>query len=247
MPTQSDKPIRDHIRAVIADVLELEVEAVQEAHHFVNDLGANSLDVVEFVMRLEEELGVTFPDEAAEQIKTVGDLVRYAEQLRAADGNAGGELEGPTRIAMAADRAGFALKQKLVARAVELGMQVDDLGVEDDLPGDYPHYAVEVARAVSEGRARLGVLVCGTGIGMSIAANKIPGVRAALVHTTYEARMAREHNDANVLCLGARVIGEGQASEALETFLTTAFTPGDDGRHARRVEQIRALDAPGRG
>jgi len=235
--------ISEHIRDVIADVLELESDAVGEDHHFVNDLGANSLDVVEFVMRIEEDFGIEIPDDAADSVETVGDLVQYVRGL-SGDDVAAATPATDAVIALGADRAGFELKLALMAHLVELGWNVIDKGVDEgSIAPDYPDRAEAVARAVADDDARFGVLVCGTGIGMSIAANKIPGVRAALVHTAYEARMAREHNDANILCVGARVIGEAQALEALEQFVTSEFTPGDDGRHRRRVEKIGALES----
>jgi len=129
---------------------------------------------------------------------------------------------------------------KKAAREIleELGHEASDLGPREAKSVDYPDYALLVARAVASGEAALGVLVCGTGIGMSMAANRIPGVRAALCRTGYEARMARQHNDANVLCLGERVTGEGLAAEVLEAFLAADF---EGGRHGRRVEKIEAL------
>ena len=140
------------------------------------------------------------------------------------------------RIAFAADHAGRALKDALAARAREAGHDVADLGTHGDESVDYPDFGERLARAVANGDAETGVLVCGTGIGISIAANRVPGVRAAVVHDEFTARMARLHNDANVLCLGARVVGPGVAEAALDTFLATEF---EGGRHARRVEKLR--------
>jgi ribose 5-phosphate isomerase B len=143
------------------------------------------------------------------------------------------------KIAIGADHAGFRLKEDLKALLGRRGHDVEDLGTGGDVSVDYPDFAVRVARAVAEGRAERGLLVCGTGIGMSMTANKVPGVRAAVCTDDFTARMARAHNDANVLCLGARVLGTGVAESALEAFLATAF---EGGRHERRVEKIRALD-----
>jgi ribose 5-phosphate isomerase B len=139
------------------------------------------------------------------------------------------------KIAFGADHAGRALKDHLAGLARDRGDEVVDLGTHDDASVDYPDYGAAVGRAVSSGEADRGVLVCGTGIGISIAANKVPGVRAAVVHDTFTAHYSRAHNDANVLCLGARVIGEGVAEAALEAFLTTDF---EAGRHARRVAKL---------
>ncbi|HHS97101.1 MAG TPA: ribose 5-phosphate isomerase B [Chloroflexi bacterium] len=143
------------------------------------------------------------------------------------------------RIAVGADHGGYSLKEAVVRYLIAEGHQVEDVGTHDETSTDYPDYAVQVARAVAEGRADLGVLVCGTGIGMSIAANKVRGVRAALATDCYMARMAREHNDANVLCLGGRVLGTGSALEIVRAFLEARFAGG---RHARRVGKIEAIE-----
>ncbi|MGB5811766.1 MAG: ribose 5-phosphate isomerase B [Polyangiales bacterium] len=132
------------------------------------------------------------------------------------------------------DHAGVALKQQLATVARELGYEVDDIGTHNADSTDYPDYAHEVARAVSGGKG-LGVLVCGTGIGMSMAANRHPGVRSALCGDVLSAQMARRHNDANVLCIGARIVGPGLASSILEAFLGASF---EGGRHQRRVDKI---------
>lgn len=139
------------------------------------------------------------------------------------------------RIAFAADHAGLPLKRRLAAHAAELGHEVLDLGTDSDASVDYPDFGAACARAVVEGRAERGVVCCGTGIGISIAANRVPGCRAALCHDHFTAAMARRHNDANVLALGARVVGEGVALDALETFLATPF---EQGRHAARVAKL---------
>ena len=144
-------------------------------------------------------------------------------------------------IAVASDHAGFSLKQVIVDHLrSRLGEgQVLDLGPGDTQRVDYPDYAARVARAVVAGQAELGVLVCGSGIGVSIAANKVPGARAALCHDDYTARMARAHNDARILCLGSRVIGESVALSAVDAFLSATF---EGGRHADRVALIAALE-----
>jgi ribose 5-phosphate isomerase B len=144
-------------------------------------------------------------------------------------------------LAIASDHAGFALKQQLLATLGELGVRVEDLGTHDERSTDYPDYAHLVARGVADGRYRLGVLVCGTGIGMSITANRHAGVRAAVCSESFAARMARAHNDANVLCLGSRVVGLGVAQEVLRTFLAGSF---EGGRHARRVEKVELESGP---
>ena len=139
------------------------------------------------------------------------------------------------RLAAASDHAGFPLKNHLVAWLRAHGHEVADLGTHSAESTDYPDFAHEVARRIASGEFERGLLVCGTGIGMSIAANRHAGVRAARCLTEYDARMARAHNDANVLALGERVTGAGLAEAVLETFLATAF---EGGRHARRVQKI---------
>jgi ribose 5-phosphate isomerase B len=147
------------------------------------------------------------------------------------------------RIAAGSDHAGYALKRVLVDHLAGLGHQVDDLGTTDaDHSVDYPDFGAAVGRAVAGGRAELGVCVCGTGIGISIAANKVPGIRAAVVHDTTTASLACRHNHANVVCMGGRTTGEATAIDAIDAFL--AATP-EHGRHDRRVEEISVLEQPG--
>ncbi|MEX2659663.1 MAG: ribose 5-phosphate isomerase B [Acidimicrobiales bacterium] len=143
------------------------------------------------------------------------------------------------RIAIGADHAGLKLKTELMQFLVEGGHEIDDLGTTNDESVDYPDFGAAVGRAVADGSAEVGVCVCGTGIGISIAANKVPGVRAAVVHDVTSARMAKEHNDANVVCLGARLVGSQVALEALDTFLSSTW---EAGRHARRVNKITELE-----
>jgi len=148
-----------------------------------------------------------------------------------------------TVVGLGADHAGFPLKEDLKAWLITRGYDVVDFGTQSADAVDYPDYAAAVASAVTAGKADFGVLVCGTGIGMAIAANKLPGIRAAACSDAYTARMSREHNDANILALGARITGRDAAIEILETWLAAAFAGG---RHARRVDKIVALDR-GRG
>ncbi|MBA3453142.1 MAG: ribose 5-phosphate isomerase B [Deltaproteobacteria bacterium] len=137
------------------------------------------------------------------------------------------------------DHAGLALKRHLVAALRELGDDVVDVGTTDEASVDYPEYGAEVGRRVAADPNARGLVVCGTGIGISIAANKVAGARCALVHDSFTAEMARTHNDANIIALGARVIGAGVAEAALSTFRRVAF---EGGRHQRRVDQLGALD-----
>jgi ribose 5-phosphate isomerase B len=143
------------------------------------------------------------------------------------------------KIAIGADHAGFALKQHLVATLMRLGHQVDDLGTHDSQPVDYPEICANVARAVVGRRADRGIVVGGSGQGEQMAANKVPGTRAALCNDLYTARMSREHNDANVLALGGRIVACGLADEIVALWLTTEF---EGGRHLRRIQQIAELE-----
>lgn len=138
-------------------------------------------------------------------------------------------------IAIASDHAGLDLKRHLRKVLVAEGRVVQDLGTDDPSSVDYPDYAHRVSEEVLSGRAEIGVLVCGTGIGMSMAANRHPGIRAAVCTDAFTAEMARRHNDANVLCLGGRVVGRGVAEQAARVFVATPF---EGGRHQRRVAKI---------
>ena len=140
---------------------------------------------------------------------------------------------------MGADPAGFALKEAVKQELLRLGHQVQDVGTNSSESVDYPDYAFEVARRVSTGQAQRGVLICGTGIGMAMAANKVQGIRAAGVLDPTAARLSREHNDANVLALGARLLEEAPALETLRAWLETGFAGG---RHQRRLQKIAELE-----
>ncbi|MFL5319618.1 MAG: ribose 5-phosphate isomerase B [Myxococcaceae bacterium] len=142
------------------------------------------------------------------------------------------------KLSIASDHAGLDLKNELVAHLKEKNVPVEDLGVTARDSVDYPDYAKKVAERVS-GTGDFGILVCGTGIGMSIMANKMRGIRAAVCTSEFEARMARAHNDANVLCLGQRVVGAGVARAVVDAFLGTRF---EGGRHATRVQKIDEAD-----
>ena len=138
-------------------------------------------------------------------------------------------------IVIASDHAGVELKARIVEILSQSGVEVRDLGPADATSVDYPDFAHRVAHAVSAGEAERGILICGTGIGMSMAANRHPGVRAALCHDAFTAEMARLHNDANVLCIGGRTTGIGVAEQIVQLFLDTPF---EGGRHQRRVDKI---------
>ena len=143
-----------------------------------------------------------------------------------------------TRLAVGSDHAGYTLKSELISLLAELGHEVIDCGTNSTDRVDYPDFGAAVGRSVAAGDAELGLCVCGSGIGIAIAANKIAGVRAATAHDVTSAHLAREHNDANVICFGERLIGPEVAKEALAAFLTAEF---EGGRHAGRVAKIDAL------
>jgi ribose 5-phosphate isomerase B len=148
----------------------------------------------------------------------------------------GGEAQPAQQpIAIGCDHAGLALKNALRTALEQRGEAIYDVGTYAEASCDYPDFAHMVASGVAGGRYRMGLLVCGTGIGMAIAANRHPGVRATVCAESFSAKMARSHNDANVLCLGARVIGPGLALDIVEAFLSTPF---EGGRHTRRVDKI---------
>jgi ribose 5-phosphate isomerase B len=138
-------------------------------------------------------------------------------------------------VAIANDHAGLVLKQALLTELAALGFTALDLGTHTADSVDYPDYGDAVARAVLEGKAARGIAICGSGIGISIAANRHQGIRAALCSSAEAATLARQHNDANILCLGARLIGDAEAKECVKRFLTTGF---EGGRHAKRVEKL---------
>jgi ribose 5-phosphate isomerase B len=140
------------------------------------------------------------------------------------------------RIAIGSDHAGFDLKSDLARHLAQAGHEVVDFGTDSTAASvDYPIYGIAVGHAVAEGKAERGVCICGTGIGISISANKVRGVRAALVHDATGAALARRHGDANVICLGGRTTATAEAIDAVDTFVSTAF---EGGRHARRVAEI---------
>jgi RpiB/LacA/LacB family sugar-phosphate isomerase len=144
------------------------------------------------------------------------------------------------RIAIGSDHAGYELKDHLSSWLAESGHAVYDLGTHSNEPVDYPDYSASVARAVLDGRAERGVVICGSGAGAAIAANKLNGIRAAVAHDTYTAHQMVEHDDVNVLCLGSRVIGQALAEDLVRTFIEAKFTRED--RHVRRLGKISSLE-----
>ena len=143
------------------------------------------------------------------------------------------------KIAIASDHGGFELKEVLKAFLTSQSVEVLDLGTTNEASVDYPDFGIQVSERVSRGEVERGVLVCGTGIGMSVVANKFPRVRAALVHDLFSARFSREHNDANILVLGGRIIGKDLAKEIVRVWLSTPFAGG---RHQKRLDKISALE-----
>ena len=143
------------------------------------------------------------------------------------------------RIAIGADHAGFALKQHLIAVLQRLGHSVDDRGTHSDATTDYPPICADVARQVTDGRADRGIVIGGSGQGEQMAANKVPGARAALCNDLYTARLSREHNNANVLAIGARIVASTLAEEIVSLWLATGFAGG---RHQRRIDQIAEIE-----
>ena len=139
-------------------------------------------------------------------------------------------------IALGSDHGGYGLKQEIIKYLEEKGIEYKDYGCYDESPCDYPVFGKKAARAVASGECEKGILICGTGIGISIAANKIKGIRAALCHDVFSAKATREHNDANMLAMGARVVGPGLALMIVDTFLNTEFSNAE--RHQNRIDQL---------
>jgi ribose 5-phosphate isomerase B len=144
-------------------------------------------------------------------------------------------------IALGSDHAGYALKQDIIKHLDETHTEYKDYGTFDESSCDYPDFAQKACEAVTGGECELGILVCGTGVGMSMAANKIKGIRAACCSDYFSAKFTREHNDANILCLGGRVVGAGLAIELVDVFLNTPFSNGAN--HLRRIEKIKSLES----
>jgi ribose 5-phosphate isomerase B len=145
------------------------------------------------------------------------------------------------KIAVGADHGGFPLNQRVIAELRGAGHEIEDFGTHDGTrPDDYPDYAIAVGRAIQTGKVEIGILICGSGVGACVAANKLHGVRAALCSDTYSAHQSREHDDCNVLCLGARVIGPELAMELVRSFVAARFT-GEE-RHVRRLAKVEQIE-----
>ena len=143
------------------------------------------------------------------------------------------------KIALASDHGGFDLKESVIAHLLNTGWEVDDLGPHSGDSVDYPDYGIKLAEAVAEKRVQRGIVICGTGIGMSIVVNRYPGIRGTLCSDLFTAKLCREHNDSNILIMGGRVIGKGLAAEIVNTWLNTPF---EGGRHQRRLDKINQID-----
>jgi ribose 5-phosphate isomerase B len=144
------------------------------------------------------------------------------------------------KIAIAADHGGYAYKKQMLAIIREHGYEVADLGAFDETPSDYPDFAVLVAKAITDNQAEKGILICGSGVGVSVAANKFKGIRAGVCHDTYSAHQSVEHDDVNVLCIGERVIGIELAKEIVLSFLGAKFSHAE--RHQRRLDKVNAIE-----
>ena len=143
------------------------------------------------------------------------------------------------KVVIGCDHAGFELKGKVIEHLKNRGFEIQDVGTDSTASCDYPLFAKALCKVLQDGKAELGILICGTGIGMSMAANKCKGIRACACSDTFSARLTRNHNDANVLCIGARVVGEGLAYDLVDAFLDAPF---EGGKHQRRVDLITAIE-----
>lgn len=144
------------------------------------------------------------------------------------------------KIAIASDHGGFDLKESVIAHLLNKGWEIDDLGPASADSVDYPDYGIKLAESIVDKKVERGIVICGTGVGMSIVVNRFPGIRGTLCSDAYTAKMCREHNDSNVLVMGGRVVGKGLAAEIVETWLNTKF---EGGRHQRRLDKINEIDA----
>lgn len=225
---------RERVVELIAEVLEMPLGDVRAESRFIEDLGASSLDIVNLIWRIEEVFALAeTPEERLEGIRTVDDVVSLVKE---ANDEEMSEVVETADVLIASDHAGVELKATLMNELGGRGLTVVDLGPNDSSSVDYPNFAKLLTSRVLSGDAPRGILICGTGIGMAMAANRNHGIRAAMVSEPVSARLTRKHNDANVLCLGARMIGPEVALACVDAFLETEFEPGDDGRHRRRVQ-----------
>ena len=229
--------------ALVADVLDMDASDVRVDSHFFQDLGASSLDIAELSWRIEDDpsWGVgEISDSDLVDMHSVGDVLRYIDDRRQ---TAPAPVDGRVDVAIGCDHFGCALKAALCSHLTSLGLTVRDLGVDSHLEAvDFPAYAEAVGRMVAEGGADRGILIGETGVGMAIAANKIDGIRAAAVSVPLTARLARRHYDANILCLGAPLLGERVGLLCADGFLSTDFTPDDGGHQIRQISEIERME-----
>ena len=143
------------------------------------------------------------------------------------------------KIAVASDHGGFELKETVIAHLLNDGWEIDDLGPSNESSVDYPDYGIKLAEIITNKKVERGIIICGTGVGMSIVVNRFPAIRGTLCSDIYTAKMCRKHNDSNILIMGGRIIGRGLASEIVDTWLNTAF---EGGRHQRRLDKINEID-----
>ncbi len=235
--------VSSHILLIVADVLELDPAEVKLDSHLVYDLGANSVDIADLIWRIESDPKweiEEIPHEILLSFETIQDVVKYLEQHHKSTVQP--NINIAARVVLASDHGGRSLRAILRAHIEDQQITVRDLGTDEPHEVDFPEYAEVAARAVARGEAEYAVLVGRTGIGMAMAANKVNGVRAAVVHNLLTARLCRQRYDANILCLGASLLGEGLAALCVNEFLATAFQPGSHGERRRHLSRIHDIE-----
>ena len=235
------------ILALVADVLEMKVADLSPETHLFEDLGVSSLDLAEVVWRLEEDprFGIgEIPDEDLQALATVGDIIAFIDRRMRQDADPV-SIDGGATVMIAADHHGRALAEVLRIHLTNRGIKARALIPDPGVEIEYPDYAEAVANAVVRGEVEQGVLVGRVGLGMAIAANKVDGVRAVSSSAEFVARMSRQRYNANILCLGAGVLGEDAARSSLDAFLDTTFDPGADGRNLRCIHRIHDIEKQG--
>jgi ribose 5-phosphate isomerase B len=235
--------IATQVITVIANVLDAKPSDIKPQDRFQQDLGANSLDLAELIWRLEDDpsLGLgQLPEEVFSRFVCVQDVIDYLE--RHAPAQAPAVSGARPRVVIASDHSGYALKAALLRHLEQRGEVVKDVGSDAWDEVDFPEYAESIARMVVAGEAEFGVLIGSTGIGMSIAANKVAGARAAVVADLLGARLSRQRYDVNILCLGAALLGEEAARHCVGEFLDTPFVAGADGRYRRQISRLHEIE-----
>ncbi|MCP4227401.1 MAG: RpiB/LacA/LacB family sugar-phosphate isomerase [Actinomycetia bacterium] len=227
----------------MADVLESNSSDINPDQHLIDDLGASSLDIAEMIWRIEDDpfFGVgEIPDDVLDQIGTIGHIIAFIEHNQQASIKT--PEPGQASMILGADHHGRLLREVLVQTMESLGHLTEEIGAVDDRPVDLVEVAQSAATAVARNQASRAILIGLDGMGMAMVANKVPGVRAISASTGLQARMARERHNANVLCLGAGIIGTHAARECLTAFLETPFEPGPDDRRTQRVHRILEIE-----